>query len=37
MAQIPNKEEVFWSFDIEIWDLSGIWNLVFGVLAPKVV
>jgi len=31
MVQIPNRREAFWSFEIEIWDLFGIWNLVFGI------
>jgi hypothetical protein len=31
MVQIPNRRKVFWSFEIEIWDLFGICNLVFGI------
>jgi hypothetical protein len=31
MVQIPNRRKAFWSFEIEIWDLFGICNLVFGI------
>jgi hypothetical protein len=31
MAQIPNRRKAFWSFGIEILDLFGICNLVFGI------
>jgi hypothetical protein len=31
MVQIPNRRRAFWSFEIEIWDLFGICNLVFGI------
>jgi hypothetical protein len=29
MVQIPNRGKAFWSFEIEIWDLFGIWDLEF--------
>ena len=31
MVQIPNGRKAFWSFEIEIWDLFGIWNLASGI------
>jgi len=31
MVQIPNRRKAFWSFEIEIWDLFGICDLVFGI------
>jgi hypothetical protein len=31
MVQIPNRRKRGWSFEIEIWDLFGICNLVFGI------
>ncbi len=34
MVQIPNRRRAFSSFEIEIWDLFGIWNLVFGISTP---
>jgi hypothetical protein len=31
--QIPNKfqTELFWSFEIGIWDLFGVWDLDIGI------
>jgi hypothetical protein len=34
MVQIPNRRKAFRSFEIEIWDLFGIWNLGFGISTP---
>jgi hypothetical protein len=34
MVRIPNKGKTFGSFEIEIWDLFGIWNLEFGISTP---
>jgi len=31
MVQILNRRKAFWSLEIEIWDLFGICNLVFGI------
>jgi hypothetical protein len=31
MVEIPNTRKAFWSFEIEILDLFGICNLVFGI------
>jgi len=31
MVQVPNGRKAFWSFEIEIWNLFGIWNLAFGI------
>jgi hypothetical protein len=31
MIQIPNKRKAFWSFEIGIWDLFWICNLIFGI------
>jgi hypothetical protein len=28
------KEKAFWSFEIEIWNLFGIWDLSFEISSP---
>jgi hypothetical protein len=32
MVQIPDRRGGFGSFEIEVWNLFGIYNLVFGIL-----
>jgi hypothetical protein len=34
MVQTPIIGKAFWSFEIEIWDLFGIWDLCFGFSMP---
>jgi len=31
MFQIPKRKKAFWSFQIEVWDLFGIGELIFGI------
>jgi hypothetical protein len=31
MVQISHRRKAFRSFEIEIWDLFGIYDLVFGI------
>jgi hypothetical protein len=31
-TKFQTEKEAFGSFEIEIWDLFGIWNLVLGIL-----
>jgi hypothetical protein len=33
-SKLQTKGKAFWSFEIEIWDLFGIWDLSFGISTP---